>query len=103
MQNKTQHTPGPWTNTPMQDTIWANDGDIKIATIADLPWVENPVTGRLQSQADVEEANACLIAAAPELLEACKVALANLAPLYSSEHLVIKSLKNAITKVKGKE
>ena len=31
-----------------------------------------------------------------ELLEACQLALANLAPIYSSDHLVIKKLTSAI-------
>lgn len=46
-------------------------------------------------------ANARLIAAAPELLKACETALANLAPLYSSEHLVIRRLRTAIAKATG--
>ena len=65
----TKHTPGPWTNTPMQDTIWANDGDTMVARIADLPWKETP-SGRRTSDCETEYANARLIAAAPELLEA---------------------------------
>lgn len=71
------HTKGPWTHTPMQDTIWANDGETKIATIADLPWVES-VTGRRQSDFDTEQANARLIACAPDLLRACELALGQL-------------------------
>ncbi len=62
-------TPGPWTHTPMQDTVWANDGETKIATIADLPWVTGP-SGRRHSDDATEQANARLIAAAPELLAA---------------------------------
>jgi hypothetical protein len=44
------------------------------------------------------KANAKLIAASPELLEACKLAEANLSPIYPSEHLVMKSLRAAIHK-----
>ena len=42
-----------------------------------------------------------LMAAAPELLEACELALRNLAPAYSSSHLCIVKLVSAITKAKG--
>jgi hypothetical protein len=35
---------------------------------------------------------------AADLLAACKVALANLAPQYASDHLVIKSLATAIAR-----
>lgn len=73
---KTKHTPGPWSHTPMQDTIWANEGETKIASIADLPWKENPVTGKRSSDFDTEQANARLIAAAPELFEALQSSLA---------------------------
>jgi hypothetical protein len=54
----------------MQDTIWANDGDLKVATVADLPWKENPVTGRRSSDSETEQANARLIASAPDMLDA---------------------------------
>ena len=62
-----QHTPGPWTHTPGQDTVWANDGDTKVAKIEDLPWI-TLASGRRTSDSATEEANARLIAAAPELL-----------------------------------
>lgn len=64
-----QHTPGPWQNDPLQPTIWTADGQTKIATINDLPWV----TGK--SNWMTEQANARLIATAPELLEACRAML----------------------------
>lgn len=59
----TKHSKGPWTNDPMQPTIWANDGETKIATIDDLPWING------KSDWITEQANAQLIAAAPELLD----------------------------------
>ena len=39
-----------------------------------------------------------MLAAAPELLEACRTAEANLAPAYSSDHIVLQRLRAAITK-----
>lgn len=91
---KTAHTPTPWSNTPMQPTIWANDGDLKVATIADLPWVDNPVTGKRESQWQVENANAAFIVKAcnchEELLEACKAALqCQLSPHF--EHALVSA------------
>jgi len=64
-----KHSNGPWSNIPGQDTIWSID-DVKIATVADLPWKENAVTGHRSSDTSTEFANARLISAAPELLAA---------------------------------
>jgi len=64
----TQHTRGPWANDPLQPTIWTDDGQTKIATIADLPWVNG------KSDWMTEQANARLISVAPELLQACYAA-----------------------------
>lgn len=63
---KTEHTPGPWINIPMQDTVWAEDGNLQVAKISELPWING------KSNWVQEGANARLIAAAPELLEALK-------------------------------
>jgi len=65
-----KHTQGPWTVIPGQDTIWAGDGDTKVATMADLPWIESAATGRRHSDTATEQANARLIATAPDLLAA---------------------------------
>lgn len=75
---KQNHTSGPWSVSPGQDTIWANDGDTKVAKVWDLPWIESEATGRRHSDDATERANATLIAAAPELLEALKGILAAL-------------------------
>ena len=68
-----RHTPGPWSNTPGQPTIWANDGETKVATIEDLPWITLS-SGRRTSDTATEDANARLIAAAPDLLAALESA-----------------------------
>lgn len=88
---KTQHTPGPWiieSGVGFYSIICRDGGKYDGATIA-----HEVCNG---------EANANLIAAAPDLLEACKLAEANLAPAYSSDHLVMKSLRVAIAKAEGK-
>ena len=54
-----------------------------------------------RATANNNKGNARLMSAAPELINACKMALQNLAPLYSSDHLVIKTLKSAIAKANG--
>ena len=83
-ETKQPHTPGPW------------DYDI----ILDICTESNDLSeGGNQS---VDEANARLIAAAPELLEACEAAYANLKPAYSSEHIVIRRLRAAISAATGK-
>lgn len=93
MSNAT-HTPGPWKTHAQGDAneyfTLKNDGHwlAAIKFNGEMYVVE-------------QEANVRLIDAAPELLEACETALMNLAPAYSSDHLVIKRLKNAITKAKG--
>lgn len=59
-----EHTPGPWTATDDRRGIWEiiHDGEL----LADV-WSHGSAARDLPA-----EANARLIAAAPELLEACK-------------------------------
>lgn len=64
MKTTTQHTPGPWHNIPDQPTIWDASQDTMIAKVTELPWIDG------KSQWQTENANARLIAAAPELLAA---------------------------------
>ena len=54
----------------MQDTVWGNDGETLVARIADQSYTTP--SGRRATDTECEEANARLIAAAPELLEALK-------------------------------
>jgi len=54
------HTPAPWQYDETTYSVWANEGDKKIVRLIPLD--------------DEERANARLIAAAPELLEALKIA-----------------------------
>lgn len=57
----TQHTPGPWKHTPGQETIWAKDGELMVARTEYT---------RGEMEVNEDEANARLIASAPELLTA---------------------------------
>ncbi len=115
---KAQHTPGPW-------EIFLGDGERLIRT----PWISKglgathvggPLMGDYRGghiahigtngQPDFEaqaEANARLIAAAPELLEACHVAASALYVAYpapSAEQLakVYNALCDAISKAEGR-
>lgn len=91
-----KHTPGPWKfasdqHSDYQHAIAAENGKHVGAAYHNHPC-------RMTAE---EKANARLIAAAPELLEACETALTNLSPLYASDHLVIRRLTAAIKKTKG--
>lgn len=66
-----KHTPGPW--LAAGPTIWAPPNNAAPAGYA-LAHVLNPYSGAVGS-ADRVDANAALLAAAPELLEALKMAL----------------------------
>lgn len=79
-----KHTKGPW--VVRTDTISNEQGDM----IAEV--IEN------------KEANARLIASAPELLEACKIVIMHLGPLKNDDvfhELVIKECEQAIKKAEG--
>lgn len=78
-----QHTPGPWSNTPMQETVWAQDGQVQVAKVSDMPWANG------KSDWLTEQANARLIAAAPDLLDALGDMLEAYAP--GADHSVAGS------------
>lgn len=87
MKTETKHTTLPWINDPLQPTIWANGGEIKIATIDDLPRING------KSQWIEEQANAAFIIRACnshyELLQACKAAIADANQTGCSENLAV--------------
>ena len=95
---KTQHTPGPWTIHADTDG-WplVMSGGVAGRIVANV----NPQSCPDESSAPefVEmpcEANARLIAAAPELLDACKAAL-------SDDQPYIEKCRTAIAKATGSE
>lgn len=70
MNNMSKHTPGPWHIDKHKDGIFIHDKlAVYIASVTS--WGKKSEKMRIES-----EANAALIAAAPELLEACKKAYA---------------------------
>ena len=64
---KTKHTPGPWKHDNQRDTIYCAHESMMNSLICKI------ATGENRKE---EDANASLISAAPELLEACRNALA---------------------------
>jgi len=99
MSNETQYTPGPW-------NVKRTNGNMKGWRVDDsIGGVD--ITGEIRANdggySDEAKANARLIAAAPDLLDACKDALATL-----NQHEGIPSetsdrLASAIAKAEGRD
>ena len=93
------HTPGPWyIHTPGP---WY----IHRQALADI-YADSLIASVYGSLDSLEqgEANARLIAAAPELLEACKAAIAHLDTIfvyYDANDAIAAQLQSAITKAEG--
>lgn len=67
MSNTPKHTPGPWRIVGVDGAIYADNG-------IDVGLVHGVNREADESEDHEMHANACLIAAAPELLEACEQA-----------------------------
>lgn len=98
-----KHTKGPWTADIVDDMLWEiNSSGADWASIAE---VTANILGALRVSTEDAEANAWLIAAAPELLEACKAILAS-APnqVMRDTHpyaIALKAVRAAIAKAEG--
>lgn len=88
MNTKTKHTPGPW------EVGQAGTGNVYVPSILHKSANPKPGPGLLvrtiatmciHGPEDENESNARLIAAAPELLEACKMAVEELGPNSSGD------------------
>jgi hypothetical protein len=98
MSNAT-HTPGPW-------HVRSSEGQQShVVYAADNYAIANATTYHGQHPLHCAEANARLIAAAPELLAACEAALPELDfvsdGLGEGFHTVVDGLRAAIAKAKG--
>lgn len=105
MANETKHTPGPWQ---------VGDRDPIDNTLPVIDSVPNPAKRSLLASihprphyVNDQKANACLIASAPELLEACKTVLARTD--HTNIHTTIEDMRDtwellrvAIAKAEGK-
>lgn len=81
------YPPGPWTTKGASIQAISHGVRFTIARVANRKLSLEGVVGAAR-----------LMSAAPEMLEACKISLANLEPLYASDHLVIRSLRASIAK-----
>jgi hypothetical protein len=92
------HTPGPW--------IASEAGPDSLAEIrsasSTTPVVNWQGFDDCFREDDEHNANARLIAAAPDLLAACKVALEYLAPVCISSQAIPNMLRAAIAKAEGR-
>jgi hypothetical protein len=86
------HSPGSWYVVCASD----NDGEAYVieSDLRTIAWTANSLAeDGSQYNSDEDKANAYLIAAAPDLLEACKAALA-----VGNDYVAIQKLKAAIAK-----
>ena len=94
---ESKHSPGPW-----KARAWGNTLSIDTAKQGGIAFV-NPLgnrNGGIPSRQDRD--NAQLIAAAPELLEACTMALPRLSVMEAGDaKLTVKIIKAAIAKAEG--
>lgn len=84
------HTPGPWTIVGADGYalgIWSATGEDVVSE-----------SGR----APMRQEDASLIAAAPELLEACRSALEYFTETFKSPEVVAAELRTALAKAEGK-
>lgn len=99
------HTPGPWSVygcAIYQNDCWNagnNEGGVRIGST--FQGSDEDLNDECPSE--VQYANARLIAAAPELLEACKLALDCIGKGEMPDTLARNTLESAISKAEGRQ
>ena len=83
-----KHTPGPWNYKSPLEVVGSDGTTIKLI-------------GLTHAQYETDEANARLIAAAPELLEALQLLSASLPLNHKVDSKVVAKCRSAIAKAKG--
>lgn len=91
-----KHTPGPWTVGRGRTKTTQNSNMLLCSNPACIPLAYFPASGQLHG---VDAANARLIAAAPELLEALKLARSALSK--ASDVETFRAVSAAIAKAEG--
>jgi hypothetical protein len=94
--SKVKHTPGPW-EARFEDGVWVQPPNPSDPIICDL------LPRDADSYTLEDEANAYLIAAAPDLMAACELAYSGFGfPIDDESHIKISNaLAAAIRKAKG--
>lgn len=108
MKTKTQHTPGPWVTwewpKPNVDGPYLKINVRHKSQYADGPVLAIVEAAHITHEADEQtRANARLIASAPELLEAAKLALGVLEYSSETDGTTAKVLRAAIAKASGEK
>lgn len=98
--NEVKHTPGPWTNSGWSSVSYQIHGDGEIIAVINTSYKKTGYgDDEIKAAIKEQQANASLISAAPELLEALEIADAQLVcltdPLYDEGK---KKIRIAITK-----
>jgi hypothetical protein len=94
---ETKHTPGPW--TARQNAFWRWEIHYDGGQLASLSMVDDPASPPPREEI---EANAHLLEAAPDLLEACKLAARYWDGEYNHDQShVTRALSAAIAKAEG--
>lgn len=94
-----KHTPGPW--IIMGDGLFKNPGIDSVPDSLSIIEVGHKHKGIIGRTPEETSANAHLIAAAPELLEACETLMHELAVEGGSGHWALEKAELAIAKAKG--
>lgn len=102
MNTKIKHTPGEWRIDNNGSILGPSNGTSSPIICIMSAWFRDHRNQGHVSQ-DKQEANARLIAAAPDLLEACKAMLEGVANWYPSAMPLKIQIQEAVKKAEGKE
>jgi hypothetical protein len=94
-----KHTPGPW---QVIEHSWSDTGIYAVNDRVAKLSIYDEATEDTQEEMELTmAANAHLIAAAPDLLEACRIALPYLADVLIADHPDYSAVYDAIAKATG--
>ena len=107
MSTKAKHTPGPWTYNILPLKSYHKVPEISIYNADGQEFIRQSYD-TYSDQAMLSEGDACLIAAAPEMLEAAELLLTNWPESrdgmdFEQLPVGVKSLRAAIAKAKGEQ